>query len=293
MHTRPPPPPAADDLDAPRLVLRDGTVASVRAPPARRSRGDAAVLSRAVARVATASVLHRGRSAGRAGRSAAAIRPIRASADAASPSPASATTTRHRSPSARISRSPSVAEVAFAVDDRFQGKGIATLLLERLARDRRRPRLPPLPGDDARREHGDARSVSRLGLRGPIEVRRPACVDVQLSLTPRPKASRRPNTRDRLATAASLRPMLEPRAVAVVGASRDPASIGRRILDALVAAGFHGPIYPVNPHADEIAGLRALSRPRATFPPGVDLGDRRGAARRASSASSTTAPPPA
>ena len=32
--------------------------------------------------------------------------------------------------------------------------------------------------------------------------------------------------------------MLEPRAVAVVGASRDPASIGRRILDALVAAGF-------------------------------------------------------
>ena len=30
MRTIPAPPPATDDLDAPRLVLRDGTVASVR-----------------------------------------------------------------------------------------------------------------------------------------------------------------------------------------------------------------------------------------------------------------------
>ena len=65
--------------------------------------------------------------------------------------------------------------------------------------------------------------------------------------------------------------MLEPRAVAVIGASRDPASIGRRILDALVAAGFSGPVYPVNPAADEIAGLRAYRSVRDA-PAGIDLG---------------------
>ena len=86
--------------------------------------------------------------------------------------------------------------------------------------------------------------------------------------------------------------MLAPRAVAVIGASRDPASIGRRILDALVAAGFSGPVYPVNPHADEIDGLRALSLRRATLPPASISPSSPCRATRCS-ASSTTAPPPA
>jgi acetyl coenzyme A synthetase (ADP forming)-like protein len=64
--------------------------------------------------------------------------------------------------------------------------------------------------------------------------------------------------------------MLQPRAVAVVGASRDAGSIGRRILDALVAAGFAGSIYPVNPAADEIAGRKAYRSVR-DVPAGVDL----------------------
>lgn len=54
-----------------------------------------------------------------------------------------------------------------------------------------------------------------------------------------------------------MRPLLRPRAVAVVGASRDPASVGHRILDALVRAGFNGPVYPVNPNATHIGSIRA------------------------------------
>lgn len=58
----------------------------------------------------------------------------------------------------------------------------------------------------------------------------------------------------------SLQPLLRPRAVAVVGASRDPASVGRRILDALVRAGFNGPVYPINPKAEHIGSIRAYPR---------------------------------
>ena len=65
-------------------------------------------------------------------------------------------------------------------------------------------------------------------------------VDLQLSLTPSAKGVHAAEERDRAATAASLRPMLAPAAVAVIGASRDPSSIGRRVLDALRAAGFKG-----------------------------------------------------
>jgi acetyl coenzyme A synthetase (ADP forming)-like protein len=76
--------------------------------------------------------------------------------------------------------------------------------------------------------------------------------------------------RDRVATAASLRPFFFPSAVAVVGASRTPASIGYRILEALIANSFQGPIYPVNPHAAEICSLRAYAAVR-DIPEPVDL----------------------
>src|SRR5262249_18353520 len=58
--------------------------------------------------------------------------------------------------------------------------------------------------------------------------------------------------------------------VAVIGASRSPGNIGRRVLTMLVNGGFKGPIYPVNPKADEIAGLKCYATIGAT-PGAVDL----------------------
>jgi acetyl coenzyme A synthetase (ADP forming)-like protein len=52
-----------------------------------------------------------------------------------------------------------------------------------------------------------------------------------------------------------LDPLFSPRSVAVVGASRDPASIGWALLHNLVAGGFTGPVYPVNPHARSVHSL--------------------------------------
>ncbi len=72
------------------------------------------------------------------------------------------------------------------------------------------------------------------------------------------------------ASAASLVPFFRPQAVAVVGASRDPGSIGQRILTGLLQAGFRGPVYPVNPQAREIAGLPTYPSVRA-IPGPVDL----------------------
>jgi len=49
--------------------------------------------------------------------------------------------------------------------------------------------------------------------------------------------------------------LFEPRAVAVIGASRDPAKIGHTILRNIIQAGYQGGIHPVNPHGGEILGL--------------------------------------
>src|SRR6516164_525939 len=63
--------------------------------------------------------------------------------------------------------------------------------------------------------------------------------------------------RGQAARVASLRPFFRPRSVAVIGASRDPAGVGHRLLRALLAGPFPGVVYPVNPRAAEVAGLRA------------------------------------
>ena len=48
--------------------------------------------------------------------------------------------------------------------------------------------------------------------------------------------------------------ILKPRAVAVVGASTRPHTIGSDLLKRLIEFGFKGGIYPVNPKGGEIEG---------------------------------------
>ena len=52
-----------------------------------------------------------------------------------------------------------------------------------------------------------------------------------------------------------LEGLLYPKSLAVIGASRVPGKVGYSILSNLIAAGFQGKIFPVNPTADEMLGL--------------------------------------
>jgi acetyl coenzyme A synthetase (ADP forming)-like protein len=69
----------------------------------------------------------------------------------------------------------------------------------------------------------------------------------------------------------SLDPILRPRSIAVIGASRSPDSIGWQIVDNLLAHRFQGPVYPVNPKASAIHSIRAYPS-IADVPGPVDLG---------------------
>jgi acetyl coenzyme A synthetase (ADP forming)-like protein len=68
----------------------------------------------------------------------------------------------------------------------------------------------------------------------------------------------------------SLSAILRPRSIAVVGASRQPQSIGREILHNLILHGFTGPIYPVNPNATSVHSIRCYPSLR-DIPDPVDL----------------------
>jgi acetyltransferase len=52
--------------------------------------------------------------------------------------------------------------------------------------------------------------------------------------------------------------LFAPRAIAVFGASDRKDSVGGRVLHNLLAAGFDGPIFPINPKHDTVAGRRCF-----------------------------------
>ncbi len=51
--------------------------------------------------------------------------------------------------------------------------------------------------------------------------------------------------------------LFRPKSVAVIGASSKELSIGNRVIKNLIDFGFKGGVYPINPKADEIRGLKA------------------------------------
>ena len=67
-----------------------------------------------------------------------------------------------------------------------------------------------------------------------------------------------------------LEALFSPQAVAVVGASANPAKLGYSVLDNIIKYGYKGQVHPINPKADEILGRKCY--PRVTEIPGpVDL----------------------
>lgn len=53
-----------------------------------------------------------------------------------------------------------------------------------------------------------------------------------------------------------LQSFFAPASVAVIGAAREENKVGHEVLDNVIDSGFSGPIYPVNPKATEIHGLK-------------------------------------
>jgi len=148
------------------------------------------------------------------------------------------------------------AEVAFLVDDSFQGRGISTLILERLA--------------------GIAAGQSFVGFEAEVLFENQAMINVfrnsgfetrqafdggsihvEFPLGGAAALRERTEVRDRIAAANSVTPLLKPKSVAVVGASRDPAAVGSMIFRHLLVNNFAGTVYPVNNQAVSVNGVRA------------------------------------
>ena len=68
----------------------------------------------------------------------------------------------------------------------------------------------------------------------------------------------------------SLNNLLQPKSVAIVGASAQPGKIGYTVIENLLKGGYQGKIYPINPTASEILNLPVFPNISAV-PDKIDL----------------------
>ena len=166
---------------------------------------------------------------------------------------------------------PRRAEVGFAVADGMQGRGLGTLLVGQLATLASAAGIEEFEATILAQNHQMVDVFRDSGF--PVRVHSAIGeihVEFPTSLTA--EARGRFEDRDRMSAVSALRSFLRPPSVAVVGASRDPDSIGGRVLHNLVSSGFRGPIYAINPAAERplltaTIGLRreTLRATRANF----------------------------
>jgi ribosomal protein S18 acetylase RimI-like enzyme/predicted CoA-binding protein len=155
-------------------------------------------------------------------------------------------------------RDPRAAEVAFAVGDGYQRRGIGTRLLEQLAVRAAEAGIEEFVAEVLHenaamlgvfRDAGFA--VTRASEGGEVEIRFP----IASTHGYREQVA----TRDHAAVRASLEPFFRPQSVAVVGASKRRGSIGGELFRNILAADFAGSVYPVNRNGDPVAGVHGYS----------------------------------
>ncbi|HUG86628.1 MAG TPA: GNAT family N-acetyltransferase, partial [Euzebya sp.] len=158
----------------------------------------------------------------------------------------------------RLPEQPATAEFAVLVVDDQQGRGLGTTLLRAL--------MDPASDLGITRFHGDILAENRSMLRVMREAGfQPSMhsygdtVTATFTTTPTEELLRTAGEQDRRAARAALSSILSPVSVAVIGASRDRHSVGGLIMANLIAGGFQGPVYPVNPQSAFVQSVTAYA----------------------------------
>ncbi len=148
------------------------------------------------------------------------------------------------------------AEVAFAIEDAYQKVGLGTRLIQALVNVARENDISVFEAAvlaenaqmmEAFRDYGfHVSSELQDGVYNvtfPIKLTR--TVDVKEAY------------RDRVATIASLQPLVNPKSVAIIGAARAPGTIGNLLMRCILQSGYSGIVYPVNPNTEAVLSVKS------------------------------------
>ncbi len=152
-------------------------------------------------------------------------------------------------------RDREVAEVAFAVADGYQGRGIGPRLLEQLAARAAKQGITRFVAEVIADNEPMLRVFSEAGF-SVSRTLSSGVVEVTFPIARTAAYLARVAARDHTAVAASLSPFFEPRSVAVFGASARRGTIGGELFRNILAGDFSGAAYPINRSGQSVAGVR-------------------------------------
>ena len=161
------------------------------------------------------------------------------------------------------------AEVAFHISDAHQGKGVGSVLLEHLAAIGQERGVAKFVADVLPQNRKMIQVFTDAGYEVSYHFE-DGLIAVALQIEPTVQSEAVRLSREHRAEALSVRSMLFPESIAVVGAGRRADSIGHRLLQNILAAGFSGRVHAVNSEALEVQGLKAHSRV-SEIPDHIDL----------------------
>ena len=158
----------------------------------------------------------------------------------------------------RYARQPGAnrAQIAFEVEDKYQGLGIGTHLLDQLAFIARDKGMSMFEAEVL----AENKDMMNVLINSGFDMKRTYQGTTYiglLDLAPTDVVEQKSSEREKFSSVASLRAFLNPRSVAVIGASRRPNTIGNFVFRNLIQQDFKGVVYPVNPNAEVIAAIKA------------------------------------
>jgi acyl-CoA synthetase (NDP forming)/RimJ/RimL family protein N-acetyltransferase len=154
---------------------------------------------------------------------------------------------------------PAEAEVAFNIADAHQGRGIGSILLEHLAAAAQENGIRRFSAEVLPENRKMLMVFSDAG----YDVKRhfdDGVVSLEFNIGPTDKSRAVMEAREHRAEARSVRDLLTPSSVAVIGASRKWGTVGHQLLEHIIEGGFTGPVYAINPEAMELAGMLSFGR---------------------------------
>jgi acyl-CoA synthetase (NDP forming)/GNAT superfamily N-acetyltransferase len=150
------------------------------------------------------------------------------------------------------------AEVAFNIADAHRGRGIGSVLLEHLAAAARENGVTRFSADVLPTNQRMLAVFREAGYEVTHHLD-DGVIEVAFDIDPTERSLAVMAAREHRSESLSMRALLNPRSVVLVGASRDATSFGARVLQAVTSAGFTGAVHVVNRDALEIGGSRAYN----------------------------------
>ncbi len=158
----------------------------------------------------------------------------------------------------RYARQPGAnrAQIAFEVEDKYQGLGIGTHLLDQLAYTARDKGITMFEAEVLAENKDMMNVLINSGFNMQRQYQGTTYIGI-MDLAPTDVVEQKSSEREKFTSIASLRAFLNPKSVAVIGASRRPNTIGNFVFRNLIQQDFKGVVYPVNPNAEVIAAVKA------------------------------------